>query len=193
MAEIEEQIWDSYRIAELLGIAVDSSYTLRDPIDFDLCQSVRKVLSHYKSEAAERHIRFQFDYPQHPIRAFGEKAAIEQAIGQLVSNAVKYGFGGTDVLGSVSEKDNELIVRVADRGHSLPVSPELEQIWDFGFRGKGAKERHVNGSGIGLYSVRKIVTGHQGRVYAKSSNGFAEFFVHLPSANTLKKRLGLLL
>jgi len=192
-AEIEEQIWDSYRIAELLGIAVDSSYTLREPHDFDLCESVRKVLRHYTSEAAERHVRFQFDYPGHPVWAFGEKAAIEQAFGQLISNAVKYGFGGSDVVGSVSEKDNEIVIRVSDRGLPLPVSPELEQIWDFGFRGKAAKERHVNGSGIGLYSVRKIVNGHHGRVYAKPGNETADFFMHLLPRTALKKELGLLL
>jgi signal transduction histidine kinase len=187
--EIEEQIWDAYRIADSLGIAVESTYQLREPREFDLRAAARKVLSRYTSEAAERHVRFRVEAPEDPVMVWGDRPAIEQAFGQLISNAVKYSFGGNDIVVSISENRSERVVRVADRGLPLPNPPELAQIWDFGFRGRAAKEKHVNGSGIGLYSARKVVNAHWGRMYAKGHEELTEFFIHLPAPAAVKEDL----
>jgi signal transduction histidine kinase len=47
------------------------------------------------------------------------------------------------------------------------IDDETDQIWEFGYRGEGALERHVNGAGIGLYTVKKIVSAHGGNVSAR--------------------------
>jgi signal transduction histidine kinase len=69
----------------------------------------------------------------------------------------------------------------------------LKQIWDFGYRGKLAKELHVNGSGIGLYTVKKIVSAHLGWTDAESRDGTTEFFIHLPKKAALQRDLGILI
>jgi signal transduction histidine kinase len=192
--EIEQQIWDSYRIAESLGIVVDSNYELRQPEDFDLRDAVKRVLRHFAGEASERHIKFKFDLPNQAAIGWGDKAAVEQALGQLISNAIKYTFGGSEIGVVVTKTRDDVTLCVKNKALiPLPIGAELQQIWDFGFRGEAAKEKHVNGSGIGLYSAKKIVIAHRGWVTAESSGGYTFFSIHLPSREALKKELGVLL
>jgi signal transduction histidine kinase len=188
--EVERDIWDSYRIAESLGIAVDSNYQLKLPEEFDLREAVQKAKAYFASEASERNIRFKLDFPDRAVITWGEKPAIVQAIGQLLSNAIKYSYGGNDVTISVTERKDDLVIRVTNRGIPLPMGPDLLKIWDFGFRGQNAKERHVNGSGIGLYSVKKIVTAHRGWVHSDAENEKTSFFVHFPRKEALQKEMG---
>jgi signal transduction histidine kinase len=82
---------------------------------------------------------------------------------QLVMNAIKYARGSTYATVSVMDRGNECGVSVTDVGKTLD-DEEKVYMWDFGWRGKKAKELHVNGSGIGLYTVKKIVTAHGGTV-----------------------------
>jgi len=84
-------------------------------------------------------------------------------------------------------------VRVANRGIKLPQPPELHSIWDFGYRGREAKERHVNGSGIGLYTVRKIVTAHAGASFAERVGQETVFRLVLPKREQARFALNRLL
>jgi signal transduction histidine kinase len=165
---------------------------MRLPDDFDIVGAIRTVARQFKSEAAERHITFRLELPTTPIIMWGEKTAIQQAIGQLLSNAIKYSFGGNDVTIHASQSREEVEIRVQNRGHPLPTGLDLKKIWDYGFRGPNAKELHVNGSGIGLYSAKKIVTAHHGWVHAEADDKTTRFSMHLPSKFALKRDLGIL-
>jgi hypothetical protein len=75
-------------------------------------------------------------------------------------------------------------------GAALLLS-RVGRIWEFGYRGRGARERHVNGSGIGLFTVRKIVQAHLGKVITNSGPGdpsVTHFVVTLPK-DTLGTKL----
>jgi hypothetical protein len=191
--EIEQEIWNIFRIAESLGIVADPDYKLRMPEDFDLNVAVKTIIKHFNSEANERNLRLKINSPKDSIFIWGEKLGIQQAIGQLIFNAIKYSFGGTDIFISTAEREDDILIRVTNKGHPLPDGPELKQIWDFGYRGKIARELHVNGSGIGLYTVKKVITAHLGWTDAQSANGITEFFIHLPKKAALKRDLGILI
>jgi signal transduction histidine kinase len=92
-----------------------------------------------------------------------------------------------------AEREDDILIRVTNKGHPLPDEPERKQIWDFGYRGKAAIEKHVNGSGIGLFTAKKIVTAHLGWTNADSKGGHTEFFIHLPKRAALKRDLGFLI
>ena len=72
---------------------------------------------------------------------------------------------------------------------SIPPEDELH-VWDFGWRGDRAKEQHVNGSGIGLYTVKKIVSAHGGGVNLKVTGEYSNvitFLFRIPKKKILKK------
>ena len=76
---------------------------------------------------------------------------------------------------------NEARIIVSNRGVGIPGGQEAQKIWEFGYRSKYAKERHVNGSGIGLYTARRIVIAHGGRIWYEQQGPMTRFIVAIPS------------
>ena len=191
-AEIEAEILAAYRTAEFLGTAVDPNYQLSELIDFDLAESATRTIDYYSSEAAERHVTLKLECELRSVPLWGDARAVEQSIGQLLLNAIKYANGGTDVAIRISYDGEFARLNVSDEGLPLPIGEDLNRMWDFGFRGRGAKELHVNGSGIGLYTVRKIVGAHYGLTGATGNARAVNFYFLIPKKADLKRKLGLL-
>ena len=113
--------------------------------------------------------------------------ALDDAIQNLVTNAVQYGTNGSKWVGiSASrvfgEGSEEIEIRVADRGPGIP-NEEQKRIFEPFFRGKGAIEQQVHGTGLGLNLVKRIVEAHGGsvRVNSQPAKG-SEFIVRIPAA-----------
>lgn len=185
--EAEEEIFGAFRIAENLGFTVDPDYNTKEGIFFNILETARSVIGHYKSEAAERHIDIQLFSDSKRIEVWGDRRGLESAIGQYLFNAIKYAFGSSYIKVRVSETSKDVCVDVTDKGIPLE-GDEKTEIWEFGYRGKNALERHVNGAGIGLYTVKKIVSAHGGIVSAKSSvPNIVTFSFSIPKKELLQK------
>lgn len=164
-AEAESEIMSTYRAAENLGIVVDPNYNIRNPSTFDLVEVARSVVRQFEGEARERHIDITLDARQLRVDVWGGRKSIESAIGQYLLNAIKYANGASTIIVTVEDSGSYVSVHVEDRG--IPIDSE-EKIWSLGVRGRLALDRHVNGSGIGLFTVAKIVKAHGGRVGCRS-------------------------
>ena len=111
---------------------------------------------------------------------------------QLFLNAVKYSFGGTFIKVGIVNRRDSVSIHVTNKGHELPKGDEAIEVLDFGVRGKKAKELHVNGSGIGLFTVRKIVIAHCGQAWAEGNGDMTTFSISIPKREQMRKALGLL-
>jgi signal transduction histidine kinase len=126
----------------------------------------------------ERHIP-----PQVPP-VLGDAAALRSAVQNLVTNAVKYGgadrWVGVRVEPHESGRAPEVRITVEDHGRGIAAS-DLPHIFEPFYRGKDALARQVQGSGLGLALVRRIVEAHGGRVSVASREGAGSAFtIHLP-------------
>jgi len=187
--EAENEILSAYRVAENLGITVDPGYNISCGTDFDFIEAVQNVLRQVSSEAEEGHNEIVFNPDVRSLAAWGDQSAIESAISQFLINAIKYSFGST-VINVYAKIDRGVVeLTVINNGIELPSSDE-EHIWNFGYRGSLALERHVNGSGIGLFTVKKIITAHGGEVFYRRMRGNSKinvFGFKIPIRNILKK------
>lgn len=116
----------------------------------------------------------------------GDAVALKHAIGNLLSNAARYGSGEARWIGisaGVSPKRPSVVeIRVADRGPGIPRE-EQGRVFDAYFRGRRALEDQVQGTGLGLNLVKRIVEAHGGEVTLKSEPAQgAEFILRLPAA-----------
>lgn len=107
---------------------------------------------------------------------------LRQAIGNLVSNAIRHTPEGGSVTISCRATLDAVVVEVADTGTG--IDPEdLPHVFDRFWRADKSRTRATGGSGLGLAIVRQLVEGHGGTVTARSTPGEgAVFTVRVPSA-----------
>ena len=111
----------------------------------------------------------------------GDRAALVQAVGNLLSNAWKYTRSeGRRIAVSASADAKHVYISVIDNGLGISAS-EQKLIFDKFQRGAAARERGGAGAGLGLAIVRAIVAAHDGHVDVRSEidNG-ATFRIMLP-------------
>jgi PAS domain S-box-containing protein len=107
------------------------------------------------------------------IMVRGNSDALEQAVRNLVENAIKYSARRTTITITVSD---EPMIEVRDRGRGIP--PELRK---HVFERFQRADRRSSGAGLGLSIVQRAVEAHQGTVeVADAPDGGAVFRIHLP-------------
>jgi len=116
----------------------------------------------------------------------GDAAALQQALQNLIENAVKYGRDGgwMEVCALTCEMSGGPGVEIAvkDRGQGLSAA-DLEMVFVPFFRGAHAIADQIHGTGLGLSLVKRTIEGHGGTVIAVSEPGIgAEFVMRIPVA-----------
>jgi signal transduction histidine kinase len=136
-------------------------------------------------QAAQCTVEQKVDLDLPPV--LGDSLALQHALENLVSNAIKYGARDDHWIGIFASRSREngspaVEIRVADRGPGIPED-EQEHIFDPFFRGRRAVQDQVHGTGLGLNLARKIVEAHGGTIRVKNGepNG-TEFIVRIPAA-----------
>jgi two-component system OmpR family sensor kinase len=145
--------------------------------------NARKVLNgvrdRYSRRAAERGTRIEVDAPE-ALPLTVDPLRIEQAVGNLVDNALRYGRGPIEVSGRRVDGHVELSVR--DHGAGFPpdfVATAFERFTRF----DSARSR--GGAGLGLAIVAAIAAAHGGTVAAMDApGGGATVVVRLPGASS---------
>jgi two-component system, OmpR family, phosphate regulon sensor histidine kinase PhoR len=115
-------------------------------------------------------------------RLQGDRDRLEQALGNLVDNAVKYTPPGGRVELGVEAGGGEVRLVVEDTGPGVP--PEhLPRIFERFYRADPSRSREEGGTGLGLAIAKHIALAHGGRVEAcNRPEGGARFAVVLPAA-----------
>jgi two-component system sensor histidine kinase KdpD len=107
---------------------------------------------------------------------------VEQALVNLLENAVKYSPEGAAIDVTAGLEAGEVVIAIADRGPGVPAG-EQDRIFEKFYR-SGAPER-VGGAGLGLTIVRAIAQAHGGRVWvAPRPGGGSVFRLALPLGGT---------
>lgn len=105
---------------------------------------------------------------------------MRQVLSNLVENAIKYSPDDTKILVTTEEKDNVVVIQVADQGPGIPED-ELNNIFTKFFRSKNVKSTQIKGSGLGLYLAKYFTELHKGRIFVESKDGKGSTFtVELP-------------
>ncbi len=98
---------------------------------------------------------------------------VEQALVNLLENAVKYTPAGSPIEIRARAEDAEAIVEVADRGEGIPAGEE-SRIFEKFYRSEQSKK--TGGAGLGLAICQAIVQAHGGRIWAENRHGGGAVF-----------------
>lgn len=141
---------------------------------------VDRVLEDFKTHAEARRVTLKNEVPELTARVDSDR--LQQVLGNLIGNAIKYGHhdGRVAVSGRMSD-GNAIELCVRDDGPGIPAEA-LERVFERFFRVDKARSREQGGTGLGLSIVKHIVQSHGGKVWAKSELGKgAAFYFTLPA------------
>jgi two-component system phosphate regulon sensor histidine kinase PhoR len=140
---------------------------------------VEKVLGDYKARASTKNTHLTNETPDVHVRVDADR--LEQVLGNLIDNAIKYGRNEGRIVVKARPSDNgQIEVVVEDDGPGIP-SESLERIFERFYRVDKARSREQGGTGLGLSIVKHIVQSHGGKVWATSEPGHgASFFFTVP-------------
>jgi signal transduction histidine kinase/DNA-binding response OmpR family regulator len=110
-----------------------------------------------------------------PALISGDELRLEQALQNLIQNAIKYSPDGGSIKVRVSSDATHATVAVTDAGIGIP--PEaLSQLFERFYRAPNVDPQHISGLGVGLFVVKQIVELHGGTVDVSSEVGLGSTF-----------------
>jgi two-component system phosphate regulon sensor histidine kinase PhoR len=111
-----------------------------------------------------------------------EPPLVEQAVVNLLQNAIQYSPRGGDVTLHGVAKGGECVIEVIDRGPGI-AAEHLPRLFERFYRVDPARSRELGGTGLGLAIVKHICLAHGGRATVESTPGAGSTFrIHLPVA-----------
>jgi two-component system phosphate regulon sensor histidine kinase PhoR len=114
------------------------------------------------------------------LRALVNPVLLEQAVINLLDNAVKYSPGGSEVLVALKEEERTVLISVADNGPGIPAK-DLPRIFERFYRVDKTRSRNLGGTGLGLAIVKHITLAHGGTAWVESEMGKGStFFIRIP-------------
>lgn len=167
-------------ILELLDVSRIETGRLeirREPIAW--ANFVRDIVHHHHTSVSDR--RFHLSVPDDNKVVVGDRDRLEQVLGNLLENAVKYSPDGSDVTVTVDDKGDSFVTAVCDRGIGIP-SDELAQVFERFHRGRHVSSTNYGGLGLGLYITKQIIERHGGTIWVDSKEGQGTtFYFSLPA------------
>jgi two-component system phosphate regulon sensor histidine kinase PhoR len=142
---------------------------------------IEAAIAAYETRARERHIQVLLQC-RGEIIVKANSRLLEQAIGNLLDNAIKYSEQRGTVKIEVTQNEGEVAIKVSDHGSG--IAPEhLPRLFERFYRVDKGRSRELGGTGLGLAIVKHIIQAHGGDVTVESTPGKGSTFtIHLPRA-----------
>lgn len=124
--------------------------------------------------------RWSLDIPPESVSVIGDRSRLQQAVGNLLSNARVHTPAGTKIVASLaSNVDLSVTMAVADNGPGIS-DDLLPNVFERFARGDGSRSRVAGSTGLGLAITRAVVEAHHGSIRVDSSRSGTCFTVTLP-------------
>jgi heavy metal sensor kinase len=140
---------------------------------FYLDETLADMIENFRTLAAERGIDLRGEHPTDILMA-GDEDLLQQLIGNLLDNAIKYTPSGGRVTMWGNVNDGTIRLEVRDSGPAIPPD-QRDRLFQRFFRGRSSAGQP--GAGLGLPISRWIAEAHGGRVWAEEGGGGGNTFV----------------
>lgn len=163
---------------------LESGELLLDRTTFDIVEIIQFSFELLEIKAKKKNITLLFDKNYTPIYVNADRERIQQVIGNILMNSIKYGReNGTTEVAIESFSNDKIIIKITDNGEG--VSQEnIHRLFERFFRVDKTGNRKQGGSGLGLSIVKYIIEAHHEHIYVESTIDVgSEFSFTLPKAS----------
>ena len=142
----------------------ESHYLQREAVS--IVEVANNSLENARPQAAGKNIDLVADWNLESAAVPAEQTRLQQALSNLLGNAIKFTQSGGKVTLRITDDDKgqKIIVEVMDNGPGI-AGDELPRIFDDFYRGRDAP---IGGAGVGLSNTKRIIEAHGGRIWAES-------------------------
>lgn len=134
-----------------------------DPLD--VRDVLRAAMERVARRLGDRH--FDRDFPDRLSLVKADASLLEQAIVNILENAIAYSPDGTPIEVAAYEDQGSIVISIEDEGPGIPTA-ELERVFEKFRRMEEASDRNRNGAGLGLAISKGFVEAMGGRIAAAS-------------------------
>jgi signal transduction histidine kinase len=137
---------------------------------------VERVVGSLQLQASQKQLQMTTEISPNTVPlAEADQALLQQAMHNLVENAIKYTEPGGRVYVRIRSDQDRMIFEVSDTG--IGIAPvDLPRMFEKFFRGGQKETKKRQGTGLGLAIVKSIAERHNGQVWAESQLGKGSAF-----------------
>lgn len=165
-----------YLIADLLNVSrLRTGKFVITNKDVDLPSLVESELSQLTESAAARGVKFFYEKPKEFPAVVLDEMKIRQVVMNYLDNALYYTPKGGRVMVELKATDATIDFTVTDTGLGVPKE-EQHNLFSKFFRAQNARQMRPDGTGLGLYMTRKIISAQGGTILFSSVEGEGSTF-----------------
>ncbi|MFA5030437.1 MAG: HAMP domain-containing sensor histidine kinase [Patescibacteria group bacterium] len=166
----------------LIASEMDTSdFDIKVEDEIELGKFLEQEVKEHQFDASEKKIKLIFEeFSTGPYKIKGSLKYLEQVITNLLDNAIHYTSKGF-VKASIRKVGNNALIAISDSGIGIPKD-DIARIFNKFIRGKNAINVYTDGSGLGLFIIKRVMDKHPySKVWAESKEGKGStFFLQFP-------------
>ena len=176
---LEKLIEDLFTYTKFNFGEVKAAYT-----EVDMVKLLNQLVDEFYPSFSEYHLAYEFTASHYSavIRADGDLLA--RAFANLISNAIKYGREGKNILIHLSREEDHVEISITNYGEIIPQE-DLKRIFGRFYRVESSRSSETGGSGLGLAIAQSIIEMHGGAISTKSDADGTVFHVILKNYHKL--------
>jgi signal transduction histidine kinase len=183
LSQIRQASDDALELMEnMLDVSKIESGTLTlNPYSVNYPDLIKKCVELHRLAAANKQSAIAYEGPETLSQKLDHQY-IEEAVNNLLTNAIKFSNPNSVIRVKVSSKENRIRTEVVDQGVGIPAD-EIKRLFQFFQKTSARPTARESSTGLGLAIVKKIITLHGGTVGVESVSGKGStFFFELPTA-----------
>lgn len=145
----------------------------------DLNLFMPQIVDEFYPSLMEQQLECRTEYFEGALNVEANGELLARAIGNLMSNAIKYGSDGKVIEIKTGRLDKKVFVAVINYGRIIPPE-KLDKIFDKFYRVESSRSLKTGGTGLGLAIAKNIVGLHDGEIWATSDEHGTRFQIELP-------------
>jgi two-component system, OmpR family, phosphate regulon sensor histidine kinase PhoR len=160
---------------------MESGMRVYDLAEHEVADIAEEAISAFEPTRERRDVEVTVDIPKHLSKVWCDRAAIVDALVNLLSNAYKYGGTPKTIRLAASEDKGRTRITVTDNGSGIALREQKRIFLKF-YRIDDKLTRKQEGSGLGLSIVQHVARAHRGKVDVLSAPGSgSSFTIILPT------------